>query len=155
MNSPLRAERDMDPEVKSRSVYVSALSWNTSDEQLRDHMKQAGDVVNAVVLRRERSHRSLGCGVVEYRTRAMALHAVQTMNDTSLDGRMIHCREDRDTTEVHILVERYVMYHRQRLPKLREIKPLPASALRMTQMTRLSTPPKCMSAISPGQPQKM
>lgn len=116
----MRAERDMNPEVKARSVYVSALSWNTNDEMLREHMSKAGEVVNAVVLRRERSHRSLGCGVVEYKTRAMALHAVATMNDTSLDGRMIHCREDRDTMEVALSFHIVINSHcRRRLLCLR------------------------------------
>lgn len=144
----MRAERDMNPEVKARSVYVSALSWNTNDDMLREHMSKAGEVVNAVILRRERSHRSLGCGVVEYKTRAMALHAVATMNDTSLDGRMIHCREDRDTMEVfssccinyNFCCRIWLLCP---IKRRREMCRLENAHLTTTETTRLSTQPKC------------
>mmetsp|Transcript_21696 Transcript_21696/g.31571 ORF Transcript_21696/g.31571 Transcript_21696/m.31571 type:complete len:288 (-) Transcript_21696:147-1010(-) len=97
--SPLRAERDANTEVKMRSVYVSNLSWDTEETELTDHMKQAGNVLNTVVLRR--NGRSLGCGIVEYDTPETAQYAVEIMNDSDLDGRNIHVREDKvaQTTE--------------------------------------------------------
>jgi len=95
--SPLRAERDANPEVKERSVYVSNLSWETDEAALTLHMKQAGLVVHAVILRR--NNRSLGCGIVEYATREMARNAVKTMNDSDLDARSIHVREDKVASE--------------------------------------------------------
>lgn len=85
-----------DPEVKSRSVYVSGLAWETNDDQLSEHMSEAGPVVKSVILR-VKNKRSLGCGVVEYETREAAIHAVNILNDTDLGGRKIHCREDRDS----------------------------------------------------------
>jgi len=39
--------------------------------------------------------RSLGCAVVEYQTVEEALHALEVLNNTELDGRTITCREDR------------------------------------------------------------
>lgn len=39
--------------------------------------------------------RSLGCAVVEYQTADEALNALEVLNNTELDGRMITCREDR------------------------------------------------------------
>jgi RNA recognition motif-containing protein len=91
--SPLRAERDANSEVKQRSVYVSNLSWETEESELMEHMKQAGHVLSTVILRR--NTRSLGCGIVEYATREMAWNAVKLMNDSDLDGRSIHVREDK------------------------------------------------------------
>jgi len=91
--SPLRAERDANHEVKQRSVYVSNLSWDTDESELMEHMKQAGHVLNTVILRR--NTRSLGCGIVEYATREMAWNAVKIMNDSDLEGRSIHVREDK------------------------------------------------------------
>lgn len=61
--SPLRAERDSNLEVKERSVYVSNLSWDTNEVQLKDHMSHAGVVIQSVILRR--NNRSMGCGIVE------------------------------------------------------------------------------------------
>lgn len=56
---------------------------------------------NAVVLRKNRKGKttSMGCGVVEFETAAQALHAVQLLNETELDGRTIKCREDRFVDE--------------------------------------------------------
>lgn len=87
-----------DPEIVSRSVYVTGLSWDTVDEELAEYFKQAGEVVNAVVLRQRRggsSRSSMGCGVVEMVTVEAAQHAVATLNETEFKGRSIRCREDR------------------------------------------------------------
>jgi RNA recognition motif-containing protein len=54
--------------------------------------------MSAAVLRQRRNGNtksSMGCGVVEYSTREIALEAVEIMNETELKGRMIRCREDR------------------------------------------------------------
>lgn len=95
--SPLRAERDSNLEVKERSVYVSNLSWNTDEAQLSDHMSQAGVIIQSVILRR--NNRSMGCGIVEYASNDMARHAVISLNDSELDGRSIHVREDKVAIE--------------------------------------------------------
>jgi RNA recognition motif-containing protein len=47
----------------------------------------------------------MGCGVVEYSTREIALEAVAIMNETELKGRMIRCREDRVPGEDEIPAE--------------------------------------------------
>lgn len=91
-----------DPEIVSRSVYVTGLSWDTVDEELAEYFKQAGEVVNAVVLRQRRggpSRSSMGCGVVEMATVEAAQHAVTTLNETEFKGRSIRCREDRTPGE--------------------------------------------------------
>lgn len=101
----ISSERKMrmaaDPDVTARSVYVSGLAWETGDEKLLEHFSSAGKVVNAVVLHRNRGGRSisLGCGVVEFETSDEALNAIQTLNDSELDGRTIACREDRSVED--------------------------------------------------------
>lgn len=92
----VRKPRPVDPETRVRSVYVSGLSWNTSNDDLLQHMSAAGPCLKATVLR-VKNKRSLGCGVVEYDSYETAVHAVKVLNDTELDGRKIHCREDRDS----------------------------------------------------------
>ena len=93
-----RKERPVDLEQKSRSVYVSGLTWATTEDELLRHMSAAGTVLSAVILRR--GSRSLGCGIVEYASTEIALNAVGTMNDSDLNGRKVHCREDRDGDDV-------------------------------------------------------
>jgi len=87
-----------DPEITSRSLYVTGLTWDTEEDELIQHFSQAGTVMSAAVLRQRRNGNtksSMGCGVVEYSTREIALEAVEIMNETELKGRMIRCREDR------------------------------------------------------------
>lgn len=77
------------------SVYVGNLSWGTRWQGLKDHMRQAGEVVHAEVFT-ESSGRSAGCGTVEYETVDAASRAIQTLNETELDGRNIFVRVDRE-----------------------------------------------------------
>lgn len=87
-----------DPEITSRSLYVTGLTWDTDEEELTHHFSQAGAVISASVLRQRRNGNtkiSMGCGVVEYATREIAVAAVAIMNETDLKGRVIRCREDR------------------------------------------------------------
>lgn len=88
----------VDPTVVSRSVYVSGLSWDTTDEELYQHFNQIGPVTKAVIMRQRRgnSKTSMGCGVVEYANDESAVLAVSRLNETTFKGRIIHCREDRD-----------------------------------------------------------
>lgn len=79
----------------SRSVFVGNLSWDTRWQGLKDHMRQAGNVVHAEVFS-DSTGRSAGCGVVEFEHQEEAVHAMQTMNDSVLDGRQIFVREDRE-----------------------------------------------------------
>lgn len=78
-----------------KTVYVGNLSWDTTWQGLKDHMRQVGEVVHAEVFT-EYSGRSAGCGIVEYETVEAADLAIQTLNDSVLDGRTIFVREDRE-----------------------------------------------------------
>jgi hypothetical protein len=50
-----------------RRIYVGNLSWQTTWQELKDHFKQAGEVLYADVLT-SGDGRSRGCGVVEFAT---------------------------------------------------------------------------------------
>ena len=84
------------PEIVARSIYVTGITWDTTDEELIRHFSTAGIVVNAVVLKKRRGLRetSMGCGVVEFQTSDMAIYAVKTMATSQLKGRTVYCRED-------------------------------------------------------------
>jgi len=84
--------------VTNRSVYVTGLAWETNEDELSAHFSSAGNVVNAVILRQYRRgnpRSSMGCGIVEFETQAMADSAIQSLHDSELRGRKIRCREDR------------------------------------------------------------
>lgn len=77
------------------SVYVGNLSYRVAWQDLKDHMSAAGLVEFARVLT-DKDGRSKGCGIVHYETAESAQRAVETLNNTSLMGRKIFVREDRE-----------------------------------------------------------
>jgi RNA recognition motif-containing protein len=90
------------PEVtgsaQSRRVYIGNLSWDVAWQDLKDHMRQAGNVIRSDVMT-DFSGRSRGCGIVEYSSPEEAQTAIETLSDTELMGRSIFVREDRETRE--------------------------------------------------------
>lgn len=82
---------------QSRRVYVGNLSWDVAWQDLKDHMRSAGNIIHAEVIT-EANGRSKGCGIVEYETEEEAQEAISTLTDTDLKGRMIFVREDRETS---------------------------------------------------------
>lgn len=85
-------------ETGNRRVYVGNLSWDVTWQDLKDHMREAGDVLYAEVLT-EHDGRSKGCGIVEYSDASEAQEAIDSLNDSDLKGRMIFVREDREYTK--------------------------------------------------------
>jgi len=90
-----------DPTVASRSVYVTGLAWEATDDELAAHFKSSGEVVKAVILRQRRGgrERSMGCGVVEFSSNEEASKAIDELNETQFMSRTIKCREDRTPVE--------------------------------------------------------
>ncbi|KAI8084020.1 uncharacterized protein B0P05DRAFT_535864 [Gilbertella persicaria] len=98
---PLRRYRSRSPPMrrgrpnKDCRVYVSNLSFDVTWPQLKDFMREAGQVVHVDVLKMANG-RSKGCGVVEYRFPEDARRAIHTMNKTEFMGRPVFIREDRE-----------------------------------------------------------
>jgi len=80
---------------QGKRVYVGNLSWDVAWQDLRDHMRTAGDVQYAEVMT-DHDGRSKGCGIVEFTTAEGAKEAIEKLTDTELKGRMIFVREDRE-----------------------------------------------------------
>ncbi|KAI0315235.1 hypothetical protein OF83DRAFT_1164886 [Amylostereum chailletii] len=73
----------------STKIYVGNLSWNTTDDTLRDAFSQFGQVLDSIVMRDRGTGRSRGFGFVTYATEQEASGAINTMNEQELDGRRI------------------------------------------------------------------
>jgi len=82
-----------------KKLYVGSLSWNTTDQGLRDAFSQAGEVVSAQVIMDRMSGRSKGFGFVEMATQEEADAAIQMWNGKDLDGRAIVVNEARPMEE--------------------------------------------------------
>ena len=79
----------------SNKLFVGGLSWDTTEQSLRDFFAQAGTVVSASVIMDKFSGKSKGFGFVEMSTPEEAEQATQQLNGQSLDGRAIAVSEAR------------------------------------------------------------
>eukprot|EP00930_Biecheleria_cincta_P075843 TRINITY_DN63048_c0_g1_i1.p2 TRINITY_DN63048_c0_g1~~TRINITY_DN63048_c0_g1_i1.p2 ORF type:complete len:323 (+),score=64.82 TRINITY_DN63048_c0_g1_i1:44-1012(+) len=80
-----------------RRVFVGNLAFSVSWQDLKDHMREAGDVTFCEVLKESGTKfGSKGCAIVEYSTAREAKRAIRRMTDTELKGRVIFVREDRE-----------------------------------------------------------
>lgn len=70
------------------SVFVGNLAFETSWQDLKDFMRQAGNVAKADIMKGP-DGRSKGCGVVCFENARDAKYAITTLNSSMLDGREI------------------------------------------------------------------
>ena len=93
-----RAQPDTEViEVSSNRLYVYNLAWRVSWQDLKDHFRQAGEVVRSEIFTQGPGGRSKGCGIVEMASVDDAANAVEKLVDSELHGRRILIREDRES----------------------------------------------------------
>ena len=73
----------------SSKLFVGGLAWATTDDTLRDHFEQCGDVVEAKVITERDTGRSRGFGFVTFGDPEQAQGAVEQLSNSELDGRTI------------------------------------------------------------------
>ncbi|KAH9485275.1 Glycine-rich RNA-binding protein 4, mitochondrial [Psilocybe cubensis] len=73
----------------SSKVYVGNLSWNTTDDTLRQAFSDFGQVLDSIVMRDRDTGRSRGFGFVTYSSAQEADAAIGGLNEQELDGRRI------------------------------------------------------------------
>jgi len=73
----------------SAKLYVGNLSWNTTDETLRQTFGDYGQVLDSIVMRDRDTGRSRGFGFVTFGTQQEAEAAIGALNEQELDGRRI------------------------------------------------------------------
>lgn len=74
-------------------LFVGSLSWDTTDDSLRNLFATVGTVVSARVITDKFSGRSRGFGFVEMSTPDEAEKALNELNGKDLDGRAINVSE--------------------------------------------------------------
>jgi cold-inducible RNA-binding protein len=80
---------------KKMRIYVGNLSYETSDESLRDAFEAYGQVESATVITDKYSGRSRGFGFVEMPEKSEAMAAIEGLNGTELDNRSLTVNEAR------------------------------------------------------------
>lgn len=83
----------------AKKLYVGGLPYGTTEEELKDHFSQAGNVVSAVIITDKFSGRSKGFGFVEYANDEDALKAIEQFNGADFGGRNIVVNEARPMTD--------------------------------------------------------
>lgn len=80
----------------AKKLFVGSLSWNTTDQSLREFFATVGNVISAQVIMDRQTGRSRGFGFVEFETDEDAQKAIQQLNNQQLDGRTIFVNEARE-----------------------------------------------------------
>jgi len=70
-------------------VYVGNLSWNTTDDTLRNAFSDFGTVLDSIVMRDRETGRSRGFGFVTFGSAQEADAAISGLNEQEVDGRRI------------------------------------------------------------------
>jgi len=83
----------------AKKLYVGSLSYDTTDESLKNFFSEAGTVESAAVIMDRMSGRSKGFGFVEMATDEDAQKAIEMFNGKELDGRTIVVNEARPMEE--------------------------------------------------------
>ena len=79
----------------STSVFVGNISWNTSEDQLRDLLSQAGDLRDFRMITDRETGRPRGFGFAEFGDPASAKRAIQQLDGYELDGRQLKVNENQ------------------------------------------------------------
>jgi len=75
------------------NIYVSNLSFNVQDEDLREFFAPFGEVTSAKVINDRETGRSRGFGFVEMSDDTAATNAINELNGGTVDGRTIRVTE--------------------------------------------------------------
>ena len=78
-----------------KKLYVGGLSYNTTEDTLKDLFSQAGTVSSVAIIMDRVSGRSKGFGFVEMSTEEEAKKAIEMFNGKDLDGRNVTVNEAR------------------------------------------------------------
>lgn len=81
-----------------KKLHVGNLSYSVTDEDLKNAFSACGSVESATVVKDKRSGRSKGFGFVEMKDESEANQAIEKLNRTELNGRMMFVSESNSTS---------------------------------------------------------
>jgi RNA recognition motif-containing protein len=81
------------------NIFVSNLSFNVRDEDLREYFEEYGEVSSAKVIMDKFTNKSRGFAFVEMSDDEAAKKAIQELDGASVDGRTIGVAEARPREE--------------------------------------------------------
>jgi len=85
----------------AKKIYVGNMSYNTTEDGLRQAFGQYGTVASVNVITDRVTGRARGFGFVEMETEEMAQAAIAALNGKELDGRQLKVNEANDKPRVN------------------------------------------------------
>jgi len=85
--------------MQEKKLYVGNLSYNVTEDRLKELFSQQGQVKEAVVIKDKYTSRSRGFGFVEFESSEDAQKAMDALNDTEYEGRTLRINEAREKTD--------------------------------------------------------
>lgn len=89
LNMPNSSEASQEASVKTKKLFVTGLSFYTSEKTLRAAFEGFGELVEVKVIIDKISKRSKGYAFIEYTTEEAASAALKEMNGKIINGWMI------------------------------------------------------------------
>jgi cold-inducible RNA-binding protein len=80
----------------AKKLFVGGLSWDTTDEGLRQAFASCGEITEAKVITDRDTGRSRGFGFVTFAQDGDATTAISKMDGTTLDGKAIKVNEAQE-----------------------------------------------------------
>lgn len=76
-------------------VFVGNFSFSASEDQLKEHFSQVGEVLSVNIMKDAAAGRSRGFGFVEFDSEELAAKAIKELDGQVWDGRALKVSEDR------------------------------------------------------------
>lgn len=100
---------NLEPE-QQRKLFIGSLSFDTTDEGMREYFKQFGEVLDCIVMKDPKTKRSRGFGFITFKTISM-VDEVMERRPHKLDGRTVTpkravSREDSEKPGAHATVKK-------------------------------------------------
>jgi RNA recognition motif-containing protein len=83
----------------AKKLYVGNLSYNTTEDSLREVFAEVGAVASTSIIKDKFSGRSRGFGFVEMENDDDAQKAIEMFNEKDVDGRKLVVNEAKPMTE--------------------------------------------------------
>jgi RNA recognition motif-containing protein len=80
----------------AKKLFVGGLSWDTTDDGLRQAFQPHGEITEAKVITDRETGRSRGFGFVTFSEDESAKSAISKMDGTNLDGKTIKVNEAQE-----------------------------------------------------------
>ena len=83
----------------NKKLYVGGVPYSSTEDSLKNHFSQAGEVASATIITDRYTGRSRGFGFVEMADEDGAKKAIETLNGQDFEGRKLTVNEARPQEE--------------------------------------------------------